>query len=142
MRVIAWSQNLGADQAQQQGAILVSKESLFREADFISIHLVLSHRSRGIVTAKELNTMKPTAYLINTSRGPLIDEQALLAVLQEKKIAGAALDVFDQEPLPADHPFRQLDNVLITSHIGYVTEDTYRIFYQDTVKAILHWLQP
>jgi phosphoglycerate dehydrogenase-like enzyme len=142
MRVIAWSQHLTADQAQQQGAILVSKETLFREADFISIHLVLSHRSRGIVTAKELNTMKPTAWLINTSRGPLIDEQALLAVLQEKKIAGAALDVFDQEPLPAGHPFRQLDNVLITPHIGYVTEDTYRIFYQDTVKAILHWLQP
>jgi phosphoglycerate dehydrogenase-like enzyme len=140
MRVIAWSENLTSGQAQQQGAILVTKEALFREADFVSIHLVLSHRSRGIVTAKELNAMKPSAYLINTSRGPLVDEPALIAVLKERTIAGAALDVFDQEPLPADHPFRQLDNVLITPHIGYVTEDTYRIFYQDTVKAILAWL--
>ena len=140
MRVIAWSENLTSGHAQQQGAILVTKEALFREADFVSIHLVLSHRSRGIVTAKELNAMKPSAYLINTSRGPLVDEPALIAVLKERKIAGAALDVFDQEPLPADHPFRQLDNVLITPHIGYVTEDTYQIFYQDTVKAILAWL--
>jgi phosphoglycerate dehydrogenase-like enzyme len=140
MQVIAWSENLTSGQAQQQGAILVTKEALFREADFVSIHLVLSHRSRGIVTAKELNAMKPTAYLINTSRGPLVDERALIAVLKERKIAGAALDVFDQEPLPADHQFRQLDNVLITPHIGYVTEDTYRLFYQDTVKAILNWL--
>src|SRR6185437_12395149 len=133
-------ENLTAEKARQEGAQLVSKETLFREADFVTIHLVLSHRSRGTVTARELGWMKPTAYFINTSRGPLVDEAALVAVLRDKKIAGAALDVFDQEPLPADHPFRTLDNVLCTAHIGYVTADTYRIFYGDTVKAILDWL--
>lgn len=140
MRVIAWSENLTAEKAQQEGAKLVSKETLFREADFVTIHLVLSHRSRGTVTARELDWMKPTAYIVNTSRGPLVDETALVTVLRDKRIAGAALDVFDQEPLPADHPFRTLDNVLCTSHIGYVTADTYRVFYGDTVKAILEWL--
>jgi len=140
VKVIAWSENLTAEKARQEGAQLVSKETLFREADFVTIHLVLSHRSRGTVTARELGWMKPTAYFINTSRGPLVDEAALVAVLRDKKIAGAALDVFDQEPLPADHPFRTLDNVLCTAHIGYVTADTYRIFYGDTVKAILDWL--
>jgi phosphoglycerate dehydrogenase-like enzyme len=140
MKVIAWSENLTAEKAEQAGARLVSKEILFRDADFVTIHLVLSHRSRGTVTAAELGWMKPTAYFINTSRGPLVDEAALVAVLRDKKIAGAALDVFDQEPLPVDHPFRTLDNVLCTSHIGYVTTDTYRIFYGDTTKAILDWL--
>lgn len=141
MSVIAWSENLTAEKAGQADAQLVSKETLFREADFITIHLVLSHRSRHTVTARELGWMKPTAYIINTSRGPLVDETALLAVLNNRKIAGAALDVFDQEPLPADHPFRSLDNLLCTSHIGYVTADTYRIFYRDTLKAILQWLK-
>jgi len=140
MKVIAWSENLTAEKAEQAGARLVSKETLFRDADFVTIHLVLSHRSRGTVTAAELGWMKTTAYFINTSRGPLVDEAALVAVLRDKKIAGAALDVFDQEPLPVDHPFRTLDNVLCTSHIGYVTTDTYRIFYGDTTKAILDWL--
>jgi phosphoglycerate dehydrogenase-like enzyme len=140
MNVIAWSQNLTAEKAAEAGARPVTKEELFRQADFVTVHLVLSQRSRGIITAAELRQMKPSAYFINTSRGPLVDEAALIGVLQDRAIAGAALDVFDTEPLPADHPFRRLDNVLTTPHIGYVTADTYRIFYQDTVKALLEWL--
>jgi phosphoglycerate dehydrogenase-like enzyme len=140
MNVIAWSENLTAEKAAEAGARKVTKEELFRQADFVTIHLVLSHRSRGIVTGAEFRQMKPTAYFINTSRGPLVDEAALIGVLQDRAIAGAALDVFDTEPLPADHPFRQLDNVLVTPHIGYVTADTYRIFFEDTVKALLEWL--
>jgi phosphoglycerate dehydrogenase-like enzyme len=141
MNVIAWSEHLTKEKALQAGAQLVSKEALFREADFVTVHLVLSSRSKGIISTAEFGWMKPTAYFINTSRGPLVNEDALLAALQERKIAGAALDVFDQEPLPADHPLRKLDNVLCTSHIGYVTADTYRLFYEDTVDAILHWLK-
>ncbi|WP_158797530.1 D-2-hydroxyacid dehydrogenase family protein [Pedobacter sp. L105] len=141
MNVIAWSQNLTPEKAAEQGARYVSKEALFQESDFITIHLVLSDRSRGIVSTKELTLMKPSAYFINTSRGPLVDEQALIEVLTNKSIAGAALDVFDTEPLPADHPFRKLDNLLATSHIGFVTEDTYRVFYGDTVKTIEDWLK-
>lgn len=140
MKVIAWSENLTEERAHRAGAELVSKERLFRESDFISLHLVLSERSRGTVGAQDLSIMKPTAFLINTSRGPLIDEQALIGALANKRIAGAALDVFDQEPLPPDHPLRMLDNVLATPHIGYVTEDTYRVFYEDTVKAVLRWI--
>jgi phosphoglycerate dehydrogenase-like enzyme len=139
MKVIAWSENLTAEKAANAGAELVTKEELFRRSDFITVHLVLSERSRGIISSKELKLMKPTAYLINTSRGPLIEENALIKVLHEKKIAGAALDVFDEEPLPEDHPFRYMDNILCTPHIGYVTEETYRMFYQDTVSAILEW---
>ena len=141
MKIIAWSENLTAEKADAAGATLVSKETLFRESDFISIHLVLSDRSRGIVSADDLRQMKPSAYLINTSRGPLVDEQALIEVLQQKRIAGAAIDVFSEEPLPADHPFRSLDNLLATPHIGYVTEDTYKVFYTDTVKAIQEWIK-
>ena len=140
MSVIAWSENLTAEKAGEAGARLVSKEQLFREADFVTVHLVLSKRSRGTITGAELRQMKPSAYLINTSRGPLVDEAALIRVLEDRSIAGAAVDVFDTEPLPVSHPFRQLDNVLATPHVGYVTGDTYRIFYQDTVKAILEWL--
>ena len=140
MNVIAWSENLTAEKAAETGARLVTKEELFRQADFVTVHLVLSHRSRGIITEAELRQMKPTAYFINTSRGPLVDEAALVRALQDRTIAGAALDVFDTEPLPAGHPFRGLDNVLVTPHIGYVTADTYRIFYQDTVKVLLEWL--
>jgi len=140
MNVIAWSENLTAEKAAEAGARKVTKEELFRQADFVTIHLVLSHRSRGIITEAEFRQMKPTAYFINTSRGPLVDEAALIGVLQDRVIAGAALDVFDTEPLPTDHPFRRLDNVLITPHIGYVTADTYRIFFEDTVKALLEWL--
>ena len=140
MKVIAWSANLTAERAEEGGAQLVSKEELFRLSDFISIHLVLSDRSRGIVGKNDLKLMKPTAYFINTSRGPLVDEPAMIEILQERKIAGAALDVFDIEPLPEDHPYRRLDNMLATPHIGYVTRDTYQLFYDDTVSHILEWL--
>jgi phosphoglycerate dehydrogenase-like enzyme len=140
MNVIAWSENLTEEKATAAGARLVSKETLLKEADFVTVHLVLSKRSRGIITQKDLDRMKPTAYFINTSRGPLVDENALVNTLQQKKIAGAAIDVYDIEPLPADHPFRKLDNVLATPHIGYVTEKTYRLFYEDTVTALLEWL--
>lgn len=140
MKVIAWSENLTVERAHRAGAELVSKERLLKEADFVSVHLVLSGRSRGIIGAGELDLMKPSAFLINTSRGPLVDETALLSALQSKRIAGAALDVFDAEPLNADHPFRSLDNVLATPHIGYVTADTYQVFYGDTMKAVTAWL--
>jgi phosphoglycerate dehydrogenase-like enzyme len=141
MKVIAWSENLTEERAHRAGAELVSKERLFKAADFISLHLILSDRSRGIVSQKDLEMMKPSAYLINTSRGPLVDEAALLTVLKTHRIAGAALDVYDTEPLPADHELRKLDNILCTPHIGYVTEETYRVFYTDTVKAIESWLE-
>jgi len=140
MKVIAWSQNLTEEKAHRAGAELVTKERLFASADFVTLHLRLSERTRGIVGERELNLMKRGAYLVNTSRGPLVEEAALLDVLQRKAIAGAALDVFDQEPLPRYHPFRKLDNVLATPHIGYVTENTYRLFYGDTVAAIEDWL--
>lgn len=128
MEVIAWSENLTLEKANEHGVRLVSKEELFKTADFVTLHLVLSSRSRNIVTSSELNLMKSTAYLINTSRGPLVNEADLINVLVTNKIAGAALDVYDTEPLPAEHPFRRLDNVLATPHIGYVTKDTYKIF--------------
>lgn len=140
MKVIAWSENLTEEKAHRAGAELVSKERLFKEADIVTLHLVLSERSRHTVAERELKLMKPSAFLVNTSRGPLVDEKALLAALQSGSIAGAALDVFDTEPLPAEHPFRNLPNVLATSHIGYVTKETYKVFYQDTVKAIRGWL--
>lgn len=140
MNVIAWSQNLTEEKANQAGAQLVSKETLFKEADFVTVHLVLSDRTRGIIGKEELQLMKPSAYFINTSRGPLVSEQALIEALQQKKIAGAAIDVYDTEPLPLDHPFRKMDNVLGTSHIGYVTENTYKVFYTDTVKAVEDWM--
>ena len=119
MKTIAWSQNLTPEKAQAGGAELVTKEDLFRSADVVQIHLVLSDRSRGLVGAKELGLMK-TSYLVNTSRGPIVDEKALIAILQSKSIAAAGLDVFDVEPLPLDHPFRKMDNVVITPHLGYV----------------------
>jgi len=140
MEVIAWSQNLTVDKAKTCGARLVSKEELFRNADLLTIHLVLSQRTKGLVGAAELQAMKPSALLINTSRGPIVDEPALIEVLHERRIAGAALDVFDVEPWPADHPFRSLDNVLSTPHIGYVARDLYKTFYGDTVKNITRWL--
>ena len=139
MKVIAWSQNLTVEKAEAAGAKLVSKEELFKQADIVTMHLVLSDRSSGIVGKAEFDLMKPTAYFINTSRGPLVDEQALIETLQQKKIADAAIDVFDVEPLPADHPLRKLDNLLATSHIGYVTENTYRLFYGDTVAILNEW---
>jgi D-3-phosphoglycerate dehydrogenase len=140
MKTIAWSQNLTAEKAQAGGAELVSKEDLFRNADFITIHVVLSDRSRGLVGAKELGLMKKTSYLINTSRGPIVDERALIAALQNKTIAGAGLDVFDVEPLPLDHPFRKMDNVVITPHLGYVSEQNYRKYFPDVVEDIRAFL--
>ena len=140
MEVIAWSENLTVDKAQAYGARLVSKEELFRNADILTIHLVLSQRTKGLVGAAELQAMKPSARLINTSRGPIVEEPALIEALRERRIAGAALDVFNIEPLPTDHPFRSLDNVLSTPHIGYVGRDLYKTFYGDTVKNITRWL--
>ena len=140
MEVTAWSQNLTADKAQICGARLVSKEDLFRNADILTIHLVLSRRTKGLVGAEELQAMKPSARLINTSRGPIVKEPALIEVLRERRIAGAALDVFDTEPLPADHPIRSLDNVLATPHLGFVERELYQMFYGDTVKNIVQWL--
>jgi phosphoglycerate dehydrogenase-like enzyme len=140
MKVIAWSQNLTQENAEAHGATLVDKETLFRTADIVTLHLVLSRRSRGIVGAAELALMKPTALIVNTSRGPLIDEAALVEALEGRRIAGAALDVFDSEPLPAGHPFRRLDNVLASPHVGFVTKDTYATFYRDTVENILAFL--
>jgi phosphoglycerate dehydrogenase-like enzyme len=140
MSVIAWSANLTAEKAAEAGARLVSKEELFRQADVLTIHLILSGRTRGLVGRSELGLMKPSARLINTSRGPIVDEVALIEVLGNRKIAGAALDVFDTEPLPSDHPYRSLDNLIATPHIGYVAEGLYRTFYGDTVANICKWL--
>jgi phosphoglycerate dehydrogenase-like enzyme len=140
MEVLAWSQNLTADRAADAGARLVTKDELFRQSDIISIHLVLSNRTRGLVGAAELALMKSSARLVNTSRGPIVVERDLISALEAGKIAGAAIDVFDQEPLPPDHPFRSLPNLLATPHIGYVSRDLYRRFYQDTVTNIREWL--
>jgi phosphoglycerate dehydrogenase-like enzyme len=140
MRILAWSPNLTKEKALEAGAIPVSKDELFNESDFITIHMVLGKLSKELIKMHDLNLMKSTAYLINTSRGPLIRESDLIEVLSERKIKGAALDVYDTEPLNPDHPFRKLDNVLATSHIGFVTEETYHLFYQDTVRAIESWL--
>jgi len=137
MEVIAWSQNLTAEKAAAAGARLVDKPTLLREADVLTLHLVLSDRSRGILGAAELGLMKPTAYLVNTSRGPLIDQGALVAALQEGRIAGAGLDVFDQEPLPPGHPLLAAPNTLLTPHLGYVTEANYRAYFTGAVEAIL-----
>jgi phosphoglycerate dehydrogenase-like enzyme len=140
MKAIAWSQNLTTERAAEVGATLVSKEELFQEADVVSIHLVLSGRTRGLVGAAELALMKSTARLINTSRGPIVVEADLIRALEDKTIAGAAIDVFDQEPLPLEHPFRSLPNLLATPHIGYVSRELYERFYQDTVANIGRWL--
>jgi phosphoglycerate dehydrogenase-like enzyme len=141
VKVIAWSQNLTEEKANAAGASLVDKQTLFREADIVTVHLVLSHRTRGLIGAPELALMKPTARLVNTSRGPIVDQTALIEALQARRIAGAAVDVFETEPLPIDHPFRKLDNVLATPHIGYVTEDLYRTFYGDAAASITKWLE-
>lgn len=140
MKVIAWSQNLTTEIAIAAGATLVDKHALFRQADIVTIHLILSRRTIGLVGIAELALMKPTAWLINASRGPIVDETALIDALQARRIAGTALDVFDAEPLTADHPFRKLDNVLTTPHIGYVTEGLYRTFYGDAAPSIAAWL--
>jgi phosphoglycerate dehydrogenase-like enzyme len=140
MNLIAWSQNLTAERAAAAGTRLVSKEELFAAADVLTIHVVLSDRTRGLVGAADLARMKKTAYLVNTSRGPIVDEAALIAVLRERRIAGAALDVFEPEPLPAGHPLTALDNLLLTPHLGYVTEENYRLLYAHAVEDIRAFL--
>jgi phosphoglycerate dehydrogenase-like enzyme len=141
MNVIAWSQNLTEERAHEAGVRLVSREELFTQADYLSIHVVLGDRSRGLVNADDLARMKPTAYLINTSRGPIVQEEALLDVLRSRSIAGAGLDVYDVEPLPRDHPLLALDNVLLTPHVGFVTRDAYAKFYGDTVENVAAFLK-
>ena len=140
MDVIAWSENLTVEHANSLGVQRVEKEELFHRADFLTIHTVLSKRTRGIVGPEELAAMKSTAYLINTSRGPIVEERALLAALETRKIAGAALDVYDQEPLPADHPLRRLENVILTPHLGYVTQENYRVFYGEAAENVRAYL--
>jgi phosphoglycerate dehydrogenase-like enzyme len=141
MNVIAWSQNLTPERCAEAGVGYASKEELLATADFVTIHLQLSERTSGLIGTEELARMKPTAYLINTSRGPIIDEAALLEALKEGTIAGAGLDVYDLEPLPLDHELRSLPNVVISPHLGYVTADNYRIFYSQTVEAIRSYLK-
>jgi phosphoglycerate dehydrogenase-like enzyme len=137
MQVIAWSQNLTDETAASAGARRVEKDELFRQSDILSIHLVLSDRTRGLVTARELALMKPDAYLINTSRGPIVVEADLLVALRSGRIAGAGIDVFDAEPPAADHPLRTMDNVVVTPHLGYVTHETLTAFYTDTLDAVV-----
>lgn len=136
MPVIAWSQNLTDEAAAASGATRVEKDELFRRSDILSIHVQLSERTRGLVTARELALMKPDSYLINTSRGPIVDEAALIDVLRDRRIAGAGLDVFDREPPPADHPYRNMDNVTVTPHLGYTTIETLAAFYGDMPEAL------
>jgi D-3-phosphoglycerate dehydrogenase len=140
MTVIAWSQNLTDERAAACGARRVEKDALFREADIVSLHLVLSERSRGIVGAREIALMRPTSYLVNTARGPILDQSALIDALRRGAIAGAALDVYDQEPLPPDHPLRTLDTVVLTPHLGYVSVEGYRGLYGETVENVLAFL--
>jgi len=140
MEVLAWSQNLTAERAKEVGATLVTKDELLARSDIVSIHLVLGDRTRGLIGAKELALMKRSAYLINTSRGPIVDEAALVRALGDGTIAGAGLDVFDEEPLPLDHPFRRLPNIVITPHLGYVTDETYRIFYGQALEDVKAYL--
>jgi len=140
MNVIAWSPNLTAERCKEVGVGYATKEELFSTADFITIHVVLSDRSRGLVGAADLNRMKPTSFIVNTARGPIIDEMALLETLKARKIAGAAVDVFSVEPLPVDHPFRKLDNLVLTPHLGYVTQETFIAHYNQMVEGIDGWL--
>lgn len=140
MKVIAWSQNLTAEKAAELGVGYATKEDLFASADFVTIHYQLSARSRGLITADDIGRMKKSAYLINTARAPIVDQAALLKALQDKKIGGAGLDVFEIEPLPVDHPYRTLDNVVLTPHLGYVSEQNYRKYYPDIVEDIRAWL--
>lgn len=140
MKVLAWSQNLTPEKAKEAGVDYASREDLFGKSDFVSIHYQLSERSRGLITGADIARMKPTAYLINTARAPIVDQAALLKALQDKKLAGAGLDVFEVEPLPLDHPLRKMDNVVITPHLGYVSEQNYRKMYPDIVEDIRAWL--
>jgi phosphoglycerate dehydrogenase-like enzyme len=140
MKVIAWSQNLTESRASEVGALRVEKDELLTESDIISIHLVLSDRTRGLVGAREIGLMKPTAYIVNTSRGPIIEERALIEALKSEKIAGAGIDVFDTEPLPSDHPFLTLTNTVITPHIGYVSRENFQTFFKQASEDVVSWL--
>lgn len=140
MNVIAWSQNLTPERCAEVGVEYVSREDLFARADFLTLHLVLGPRTRGLVGAADLARMKPSAFLVNTSRGPVVDTPALIEALETRGIAGAAVDVFDEEPLPLDHPLRRAPNVILTPHLGYVTERSYEVFYRDTVEDVRAWL--
>lgn len=141
MSVIAWSQNMTTERAAQYGATLVTKDELFARSDIVTIHVQLSARTRGLVGARELGLMQPTAYLINTARGPIVDEAALVQALQARTIAGAGLDVFDQEPLPPGHPLLALDNTILVPHVGYVTREQYQVRYRDTVGNVAAYLR-
>jgi D-3-phosphoglycerate dehydrogenase len=136
MNVIAWSPNLTPEKCKEAGVAYATKEELFSTADIVTIHVVLSQRSRGLVSAADLARMKPTAYLVNTARGPIVDEDALLEALKQRKIAGAGIDVFSVEPLPVDHPFRKLDNLVLTPHLGYATRESLGIHYSQMVECI------
>ncbi len=140
MKVNAWSQNLTKEKCDEAGVGYLPKDELMATSDVITIHLILSQRSRGLISREDLARMKPTSYLINTARGPIVDEDALLDMLRRRKIAGAGLDTYSVEPLPVDHPFRKLDNVILTPHLGYVTEEAYRKYYSDMVEDILGWM--
>jgi phosphoglycerate dehydrogenase-like enzyme len=141
MEVIAWSENLSSEHAAEVGARQVSKEDLLAQSDVLSIHLVLSERTRGLVGAADLARMKPTAFLVNTSRGPIVEERALIEALRNRTIAGAGLDVFDQEPLPADHPLLRLDNAVLLPHLGYLSEDSLRAMYGEVVQDIAAFVE-
>jgi phosphoglycerate dehydrogenase-like enzyme len=140
MKAIAWSQNLAADKAAAQGVERVEKDELFRRSDILSVHLVLSPRSRGLVGHREIGLMKPSAVLINTSRGPICETDAVITALREGRLAYGGFDVFDQEPLPIDHPLRSCPNVILTPHIGYVTDENYRSSYPQIVENIMGFL--
>jgi phosphoglycerate dehydrogenase-like enzyme len=140
MKVIAWSQNLTSQRAAEVGAVRVEKNEFFAAADIISIHVILSDRTRGLVGAHEIGLMKPNAYLINTSRGPVIEEKALIEALREKRIAGAGLDVFELEPLPPGHPFLTMDNTVLTPHVGYVTREGFQTYFADACADVSAWL--
>jgi phosphoglycerate dehydrogenase-like enzyme len=140
MNVVAWSQHLDPDLARGMEVEPCTKEDLLARSDVVSLHLRLSDRTRGILGATELAQMKPSAVLVNTSRGPLVDEGALVAALQDGTIAGAGLDVYDEEPLPADHPLRSTPNVILTPHLGYVTEQTFQVFFDDVLEDIEAWM--
>ena len=140
MDVVAWSQNLTPDKAAAEGARYVSKDELMATSDIVSIHLVLSDRTRGLIGAADIARMKSSAFLVNTSRGPIVDEPALFDALRQRRIAGAGLDVYDREPLPADHPLRRMDNVVLMPHLGYVSADVYKYFYRDCLEDLEAWM--
>src|SRR5262249_12544046 len=140
MKVIAWSPNLTPEKCQEAGVDYASKEDLLSNADIVTIHVQLGDRSRGLLGEKDLALMKPTAYLVSTARGPIVNEKALIAALTDGRLAGAGVDVFDVEPLPVDHPFRKLDNVVVTPHLGYVSVENYKIYYPDIVANIRNFI--